>query len=146
MVLFAVVESNRKLNFSNNKISDPNTSGVRQPKQNNYIYQPYYGYQSYYVVHRPSTPSRPTKQPTRRTTTQRYSIWDLSRKRRDVESSSEKAVEKYSNDVRKKRQIDIYGDSNYDGTFYNLPLLFGRRRNYAVARNQPYSMWDLTRK
>lgn len=119
----------------------------RDPKQFNYIYYPYYGYQSFYQN---SVQQRPTKQPHRRsTTTQRYSIWQLSRKRRsaelDNESGDTETSQHHSDGIRPKRQIDAY-DVNYDYYPYNLRQLFGRRQNYPETRNQRYSMWDLTRR
>lgn len=146
-----VVESNprNRLDTENEEISELNTKNAiqqnRENRQFNYIYYPYNGYQSFYVN---SIQQRPTKQPHRRSsTTQRYSIWQLSRKRRSDSETSDTEIsqQKFSNDVRTKRQID---GSNVDYDFYpnNLPQLFDRRQKYAEPRNQPYSMWDLTRR
>lgn len=128
----------------NDKIRSPATNNARQalrePKQTNYVYQPYYGYQSYYVVHRP----RPTRQPTRKTTTQRYSIWQLSRKRRDVENDDQQKISQQK--FPKKRQTND-NDFDYDYGSYTFPLFFGRERYYAPQKiNRPYTMWDLTRR
>lgn len=130
-----------KLNVENEKLSVSNSKSLRhdnrEKRQINYVYYPYYPYQSYYV--KPNI-QRPTKQPHRRsTTTQRYSIWDLSRKRRSAESDD-------ANDIRKRRQIDD-DDIDFDYYPYNLRQLSGERENDAEPRNlKPYSMWDLTRR
>lgn len=142
-----VVESNSsiKSNVKNDKISEFNTKDIskREKRQINYIYYPYpyNGYQSFYV----NPNQRPTRQPQRKSTTQRYSIWDISRKRRSVDMASKVDTPKKSNESRKKRQLD---DANVDSDYYpyNFLQYFGRRRNYAEARNQPHTMWDLTRK
>lgn len=143
----AVVESTQ--NENSNSATREIRQAQRQPKQNNFIYYPYFGYQSYYVVHRPTKQPtrRPTSQPSRKTTTQRYSIWDLSRKRRDVESDNLEISKKQQlpNDNREKRQIN-YFDVDYDYPTWSFPLFFGRRRNYAEKKDQPHSMWDLTRR
>lgn len=152
MTVSLVVESKPidKLNVKDDKISELKTGDAsqnsREKRQINYIYYPYQGYQSYYV----NSIQRPTKQPQRRsTTTQRYSIWQLSRKRRSAVANeigdSELSQQKYSNQIRNKRQIDDLDDGS-DYYPYDLPLLFGRRQNYGERRNQPYSMWDLTRR
>lgn len=144
-----------KIDAESEKISELTATDVsnRAKRQSNYIYRPF-GYQSYYIINRPTqqpvqppTP-KPTR-PTRRTTTQRYSIWQLSRKRRGAADETDESMEsepKPFNDVRKKRQI-FTNEIDYNNVRYNLPALFGRRLNYAApARRQPYTMWDLTRK
>lgn len=152
VTIIAIVESrpSEKLDVKNAELSELNSKAARQDnrekRQINYIYYPYNGYQSYYV----NAIQRPTKQPHRRsTTTQRYSIWDLSRKRRSAESPSETgdtkvSQQEYSTDIREKRQID---DVDIDDDYYrnNFRKWFGRRQNYAQPRDQEYSMWDLTR-
>lgn len=154
MTVAAVVESKQrlKLDAKNRKISELKTINARpqnrEQRQNNYIYQPYFGYQSYYVT---ANHHRPTKQPHRRpTTTQRYTIWQLSRKRRNTEVANETGdtellQQKHSINMRKRRQIDA-SDVNYDYYPYNFQQLFGRKLNYDQPRNQPYTMWDLTRR
>lgn len=154
LTVSVVVESSprKRIDAKNEGISEFNTKNAiqrqnRENRQLNYIYYPYNGYQSYYV----NSIQRPTKQPHRRsTTTQRYSIWQLSRKRRSPGSDSETgdtevSQQKFSNDIRQKRQIDG-SDVDYDFYPYNLPQSLGRRQHYAEPRYQPYSMWDLTRR
>lgn len=157
-----VVESNSKFNVKNDKISELNTQHLKQQtrekRQNNYVYYPYpyNGYQSFYVINtnqrpnqistqRPTRPpQRPTRPPQRKsTTTQRYSIWDLARKRRDVEDDN--TEQKNLSESRTKRQIDD-ADVDYNYYPYNFLPLFGRSRSHAAPRNQPYTMWDLTRR
>lgn len=148
VMVSVIVESkpSAKLDVVKNEQISVFNSRASKQRQINYIYYPYNGYQSYYV----GSIQRPTKHPRRKpSTTQRYSIWDLSRKRRDADSASETgdlktSQQKDSTDIRKKRQID---DSDIDFGYYPFTFrrLLDRRQQYVEPRNQPHTMWDLTR-
>lgn len=146
-VLIVVVVSapsnvNLKSKVENNKLSELNAKPYnREKRQSNYVsyYQPYYGYQSYYV----NPYNKPTRVPHRRnsSTTQRYSIWQLTRKRRsdDTQDSKPVTVEKESHKDLKKRQTDNDGvDFGFYPYFFRQP--FGIRSVYPEGRNQRYTM------
>lgn len=89
---------------------------------------------------RRGTTSQPTKQ-------QRYSIWDLSRRRRKRRSTPAEPQSRH------KRQIDFYDGGNALSSGYSLadqqPRFPGRspgiEQSYYHA-NSPYTAWDLSRR